>query len=276
MENKMKKNHLLTVAVSMVLILSSMLNSCLLVQSSVVMPVWMEKGAYTEYSFDDGLRPTSNVTVVAFESGTYKWECIDLVGTFATLKITAIFNEEKNVSQFSTQCLVDVFNRSVYRMDGIFIGITNLWLVSNPDQNEEVILWDLPPDKIVGNINYLDDLTRTPQGKQKSYEIDKPGIINGNQILFSSYYDFDTGIMTAGLFYNDATLKLLDVVLMNSLTLADTNVDLGDGEKIDLNPIENSMFFGAFYIIIGVSGFLLLSIMIYRTQRKKHKRRTKR
>jgi hypothetical protein len=252
------------IATALILLMFCVLVVSGFAQSSVFAPIWMKLSAYAEYSFGEGFRFLSDKTSVKYEGGTYRWECIELTGTVAKLNLTLSFNEGDSVTQFSAEALVDTLNRSAYSLDGTLLGTTHLWLESNPDNGEEVVLWDLPPDKIVGKINTFAGFTETPQGKQESYLVTGNGTINNNTALFSIYCNMNTGILTMGLPWNEATLSALNTGLINMMTLTDTNIDLG--------PSSNEFDFGALLPpALIVVAFVFIFVTVYRRRRKKHK-----
>jgi hypothetical protein len=259
------------------LLIFSAFGTYVFAQSSVFAPIWMKKGAYAEYSFDDGVRFLSDNTPVEYENGTYRWECIELTGTLAKLNITLSFTEENSVTQYSAEVLVETLNRSVYTMDGTLVGTTNMWLDSNPADDEDVVVWDLPPDMVIAKINHLGGYTLTPQDAQESYEMDGHGTIDGNRVFFSAYYDMDTGIMTTGVVFNDGIFKALSTTLMNIIEFTDTNIDLGPGETIDLSQFEDAASSSVLILIIIVAiAFPFVFVIVYISRRKKYKLTTKR
>lgn len=251
-------------AILLVSLLFSSWVVCVSAQSSVFAPIWMKKGAYVEYSFGDGFRFLSNKTAVEYEEGTYRWECIDVAGTLATLNVTLILSEETGVTQFSANVLVDTLNRSVFQMNGNPLGTTHLWLESSPADGEEVVLWDLSPDRVVGKIQILNGVTETPQGKQESYYVNGNGTINNNAAFFNMYCDVNTGLMTSGSLWFDGTVSALNTSVINNQVMVATNIDLG--------PRNDLFDFGALLPIIAiVVAFSFIFVTIYLSRRKKHK-----
>jgi len=232
-------------------------------QSSVFAPIWMKEGAYVEYSFGDGLRYTSRDSpAVPYEGGIYRWECVELTGTLAKLNLTLSFNEEDGVTRFSAEVLVDVSNRSVYSLDGTILGTTQLWLESNPNDGEEVVLWNVPPDKIVTTIDVSPVISNTPQGKQSMYQVNANGTIGGNTAVFNPCCDLDTGLMIFGLLWNEGTLRALNTNIINSVTLSDTNIDLG--------PSAEAFNYAALLPpILIVVAFVFIAVTIYWKRSKK-------
>jgi hypothetical protein len=237
-------------------------------QSSVFAPIWMKEGAYVEYSFGEGIRfPSSDSRVVTYKGGTYRWECVELTGTLAKLSLTLRYNETDGVKQFSGEALVDAVNRSVYSLDETLLGTTQLWLESNPADGEQVVLWDLPPDKIVATINAKPLIINTIQGKQEAYQIIANGTIGGNMAVFNPFCDMNTGLMIFGLLWNEGTLRALNTSIVSSMTMSDTNIDLG--------PNENVFDFGALLPpILIVAAFVFVFVTIYWKRSKKRSQHT--
>jgi hypothetical protein len=74
----------------------------------------------------------------------------------------------------------------------------------------------------------------------------------------------NTGILTMGLPWNEATLSALNTGLINMMTLTDTNIDLG--------PSSNEFDFGALLPpALIVVAFVFIFVTVYRRRRKKHK-----
>ena len=264
----MKKRNLLKPAVVTILML--ILFSAFVPSTFASTPFWMEKGVYAEYSFTEGLVIMEN-TNLEFENGTFRWECVDLTGTTAKLSITLSVNREKSNTLYSAEALVETLNRSVYGLDGNQKGTTNFWLESNPVDEQEVILWNLSADKVVGELKYLDGFTMTPQGQQDSYEMDGNGTINENPTIFTGYYDMDTGVLTTCVALKDGLFSAMDLSLLTTLIIADTNIDLGPSLNVDLGPAEEPGILN-FLIPLGfVGAFLVVFASVYKIREKSGK-----
>lgn len=255
------KLSMLTATVIIIIMLSCFA-SCGFAQSSVFAPIWIEKGVFVELSFDKGLRASDNSSVyVTYENGTFSWECIELTGNTAKLKLTLKFNEIDGVTTMSGEALVDAVNRSVYSLDGNLLGTTQLWQESNP--TSEVILWDTSQDKIFGEAE-TGRVGETPQGNQETFKVTGNGTINNNEAVFNARYDTDTGLMIRGLLWNEPTLKALKAGILNSVTISDTNIDLG--------PVTETFEFNLLIPILVIAGaFSCIFITVCWKRNKKRK-----
>jgi len=234
-------------------------------QSTVFVPIWLEEGAYVEFSCGEGLwYPSSASSGIVYESATFKWTCVDLTGTVAKLNITLTYNiEGEDPPVFSAEVLVDAVNRSVYSLDGTLLGATQLWSESNPSDGDQVVLWNIAPDKVVGTVE-TNRVGETPQGKQGAYKVTGNETINGNLAVFNLRYDQNTGIMIRGLMWNEGVFKALSKGILNSVTISDTNIDLGPStETFDINSFIP--------IIIIAVAFVLIFVTIYWKKSKKRK-----
>jgi hypothetical protein len=263
---KMFKSYLITTASA--LLLFSVLIFSGHSQSSVFAPIWMKEGAFLEFSFDAGIwYPSNEPPGEHYESGTFRWTCLELNGTVAKLNLTLKFNTENGVKQRSGFALVDTINRSVYSLDGTHLGSTQLWLESNPADGSKIILWDSPPDKIWGNVE-TNRIGETSQGNQESYKVTGNGTINNNTAVFNLRCDMNTGLMIRGLMWNEAVFRSMNTGLMSSVIISDTNIDLGPStDTFDINTVIP-------IVLIGVA-FVLIFVTIYKRGSKKHKSKRK-
>ncbi|MFZ7138200.1 MAG: hypothetical protein ACOWW1_07260 [archaeon] len=231
-------------------------------QSTVFPPIWMEEGAFVEFSFEEGIwYPSNEPPGVVYKSGTFRWSCIELVGTVARLNLTISYNIEGEVKHLSGAALVDVINRSVYDLDGTHVGSTQLWLKSNPNNGEQLVLWDLPPDAIFGAVE-TNRIGETCQGNQESYKVIGNGTINNKTAVFNLRCDMNTGLMIRGLMWNEAVFRAMNTGLMSPVIISDTNIDLGPStDTFDFNSL--------FPIIIIAVAFVLVFVSIYWTRNKK-------
>jgi hypothetical protein len=233
---------------------------CCAQASSFLAPEWMKEGTYVSYDltpmgteYKDGVLQTSKSLTVFFPNGSYvkcrnvtsvllRWDCIELKDDIATLNVTYSVTSDYANDNFYTQALVDVdvVGRSVYVQNGTLIGTTNLWLPSNPAEGQEVVLWDVPPDKVTanvttlsfdgGNIYYGGDMA---QGAQRCFQLNSiEGTINGRdatQAGFQAFgfYEYDTGLMLYGSFFMEPVRVALGVSLNELPNSVTTNVDMG-------------------------------------------------
>jgi hypothetical protein len=250
--------------------------------SSIYAPVWLRPNIYAEFAFDEGSlmflnssRP-SGIDVLNFIDGSYRWECIELNETMSKLKLTLRFVEierngrasEQNATlEINTYVFVDIFSRAIYLENGTSIGTTNLWLPANPSAEDEIVLWDLPPDRVAFKIDENSNFkVETPQGLQRGFSIHRMGQVGNRNKAFTVTCDFDTGVMVDGL-KEDITLSALGVRNLfqkgRSVFVA-TNIDLGPSET----PLDNRLIFTIIAIPIA---FLVIFLAVYKRLRKKRR-----
>lgn len=247
-------------------------------QSSLFAPSWLKEGTYAEYIFESGTVLLNNNTsllgfdVVNYVDAAFRWECVDLNDTVAKLKVTLGFTEiERNgkpaeqneTKNLTSEVYVNTVSRAVYLQNGTLIGTTHLWLPANPTVDDEIVIWDVPPDKITLKIeNLTQAFTQTPQGRQRAFMVRGPGK-NGYLALIC---DFDTGVTTDGLTDDEPTLTTLLGVQNLSyggiMLFADTNIDLG--------PSENQFDIQTLLPIVAViAAFAIIFVTVYMRRRKK-------
>ncbi len=299
-------------AVLALLILCLPIASCAAQSSSLLAPIWMKEGTYVNYdltpkgtSYTNGVLDTSKSVYVYFinstdstaikhnnvTSVTLRWECIQLSGNMATLNVTYTINSDLPSDNFYTSAIVDVntASRSVYLQNGTLIGTTNLWLPSSPAEGQEVVLWDMPPDKITANVAAKlpngDNIwtSQTPQGAQTAFQLaNVAGTIDGKDFSFAGdftitgpsrvgdfmgigmgTYEYDTGLMLAGDLRVDPMPTTLGINLYDSFNSITTNVDLGPTlTMIDWNYVLSLAAVVGAVVIVAV-------IMVLRRLRRK-------
>jgi hypothetical protein len=249
--------------------------------SFVFAPKWLKKGVYAEYTFTGGLLRfpgvTGDIDRIYFVDGTFRWECVDLNETMATLNLTFShtqtemngkpFVENKTVLLVE-EVYVDKVSRALYLRNGTLIGTTTFWLPANPSAGEEIVLWDVPPDKVsltVSNLSQIQTRVLTPQGGQPAFKIEKQGKINGKPVFFRGSYDFDTGIVNqSGLEYEPfmSALGIISFIIDGMMILSDTNIDLG--------PAINSFDFRTILTVIALAvSFVIIFVAVYRRRTKR-------
>ncbi|MEM2145834.1 MAG: hypothetical protein QW279_10765 [Candidatus Jordarchaeaceae archaeon] len=248
-------------------------------------PTWLNKGVYVEYTFGEGVVELFNNTsrlgfdFVTFHGAIFRWDCIDLNETLAKLKISLILTEaarngetteENKTTQLTTEVLINIMNRAVYLQNGTLIGTTHLWLPANPTLGDSLILWDVPPYKVILKIaEQTAYAPETPQGPQEVFKIEGSGETGGSVSLFTILSDLDTGILVDGGLDNEGTMRALnirDFSYSGRMLFTDTNIDLGPkGTSFDLTAL-----FG--FLAIPVA-FIIIFIAIYRSSRKNRGKR---
>lgn len=234
-------------------------------------PIWMKEGTFVQYEFRSPAVIFLNKTIISFEgdaSVTWRWECIEINDDLAKLNVSMKFTGETRTLHLSKEVDVNTTSRQVFLTNGTLIGTTNLWAIANPTDGEEIIVWDAPPDRIVGVVEIGGHWSNTPQGAQKIYDIDGKGTISGRSAIISSFHEVDTGIMIGGIINNEATLLALDIdsPLVSAFLFTDTNIDLGPRELwpeiLGLLPI-------LIIVILFISVFM---IFYYRRRKRRHYR----
>jgi hypothetical protein len=263
-------------AVVALLILSVPIATCTAQSSSFLAPSWIKEGTYVNYdltphgmSYTNGVLDTSISVYVTFLNSTggsgieynnvtsvaFSWECIKLTGDMATLNVTYAITSDLPSDNFYTSALVDVntASRSVYLQNGTLLGTTNLWLPSSPAEGQEVMLWDVPPDKVTADV--ITKLPNgdnvwtpdTPQGAQTAFQLaNVAGTIDGEDFTFGSdfsitgpsrlgdfigigngIYEYDTGLGVAGDLGVEPMITALGLNLLGGFNAMTTNVDMG-------------------------------------------------
>jgi hypothetical protein len=238
--------------------------------SSIFAPTWMKIGAYVEYETTADISFVNKTGTHINDQIVFRWECVELDGDMA--KITVSVDGGDNITEIhsSETISVNTVSRNVYFLNGTLIGTTRLWFPANPTQNQEIIVWDFPPEKVVGTADIGTSnnpiRTLTPQGLQKMFFVWGQGIIRGEDCsITGEACDFDTGLLLIGFLLHEPLLRSLGIRdFMTPVVLADTNIDLGPREIIyDIQAIIP-------YVLIIVA-FVLTVVMVYRQRRKKRK-----
>jgi len=235
--------------------------------SSVFAPTWMEPSVYAEYKSDPiGLVFLNGSYSLDIEGDRiiFRWECIELNDNKAKLKVSLNFEKDETDIQLSDVIYVDTVSRDVFLSNGTLIGTTQLWFPANPIQDQELIFWDFPPEKIVGTVD-IGNAYSTIQGVQKFFFVYADGEIMGEQWSTQIACDLDTGVVLLDFFFYEPMLIALGIKeVMGSAELVATNIDLGPRE------IEYDIRAALPFIAIVVA-VVLIFIVVYWQRRKKHK-----
>lgn len=243
--------------------------------SSPFAPTWMKPSAYTEYKSEPiGLfflnGSTSMTMDIEGDRIIFRWECIELNDATAKLEVSLDFGEGDKGIHLSDVIYVDTISRDVFLSNGTLIGTTRLWFPASPTQDQELIFWDFPPEKIVtiadtGSPN-KPQVTATIQGVQNFFFVEASGEIRGEQnFIPSSAYDFDTGVLILGFLDFEPMLLALGIKkVIGSAELVATNIDLGPREII--YDIRAALPYVA--IIVALT---LIFVAVYWQRRKKKK-----
>lgn len=231
-------------------------------------PVWLRKGTYAEYSFVSGGIEFLNESITSKLEGIYRWECISLNEGMAELNVTSKYLDTQDYS--SVQVYVDTQTRDTTSLNGSLIGKTFIWLPSHMEKGQSVVLAGKPPDYLIGEVVYVlvgNDHVSTPQGGQNAFVVEEEGT---SAIMgIGAYYDLDTGLLISwGPGMGEAillALGILDLNVSGSITLSDTNIDLGP-------RVLWPEILVAIIIAIFLGGFIITFIAVYR--KRKRLRRT--
>jgi hypothetical protein len=156
----------LVILVMMCLCISSIITPVATARDAFA-PSWLKEGTYAKYDTSTGIAGFFNVTDPKFagtnytlsqkvealytNSSNFMWRCVSVNATMAKLQITLDYigtpvdvNESfENVSiQRTGEAYVDLYTRGVYNTEGTFLGTTHLWLPANPNNNQEITLWE--------------------------------------------------------------------------------------------------------------------------------------
>lgn len=244
------------------------------VSASLFAPTWMKTSSYAEYEIKIPIFRFLNGTMSPpSEEGTsaiFRWECIELNDTMAKLEVSLDSGERDGGVHLSSAIYVDTISRSVFLLNGTLVGTTRLWFPAAPTQGQEIILWELSSDKIVGvaNTGTASEpmFFSTIQGVQRVFFVNGNGTINGQKIIFIPFtVDFDTGIMILGQFNNDAALLALGIKqVIGSAQLVGTNIDLGARElSYDIRA--------ALPFIAVIVALIIVFVAVYvRLRKRKH------
>lgn len=245
----MNKHHATKIAATLALILIVTVLTCQFVAADEFAPTWLKKGTYAEYDSPSGyinfLNASSLVgfTQVEYHSGVFRWTCEGLNSTVAKLNVTLSYTLAKQEYgkpaqlgapvQLTAEVNVNIYTREVYDLNGTWLGTTHFWLPPNLGLNDVVTLWDLPPDRVTGQIQgYVN--AKTPQGTQKAYMFSPvQGTINGTTVFYLLIYDANTGLALESSLSGEAVLKEFGIqegTSFDSAFLTKTNVDLGPSD----------------------------------------------
>jgi len=262
------KKTVLPAAVLAILMLSLSTASCAaqFQASSILAPSWMKEGTYVNYdftqtgkSYSNGVLDTSKSHTVYFLNGTriqsrnvtsviFRWECTNLKENMATLDVSYSVTSDLASDNFYTSTLVDVdiANRRVSFQDGTLIGTTNFWLPSSPADGQEIMLWDVPPDKVTATVrakqpNGEDLFTgQTLEEPQRIFMLQNiTGTMNGEEVNEATFwgggmYEYDTGLYVGGPIRRDSLFTALGIDNSDSPNSMTTNVEMGPA-KIVIN-----------------------------------------
>lgn len=259
-------------------------------------PGWLKEGAYVKYTTskessalifnttdpqNKGLNYLNAITrdQLRYFNASLIWECVNVNSTTAKLKVTFNYigkellhldGTELNRTSLNNESLqltgeayVDLYSRAVYATDGDLLGTTHLWLPANPTEGQEMVVWDVPPEKgtlpaILNNVWFMTD-----QGKQDGFQLGGGTVtVNGQTRSIMMSYDLDTGLAIDGYFNWDPIMAAIGLSDGGFEEFSDTNIDLGS-EDTSFNWVLTLQ-----YALLPVALILLCAVVIYRYKKK--------
>lgn len=289
-QNLAKKRPVFPVTVLAILMLSLPTASCAaqFQVSSTLAPSWMNEGTYVDYDFtpqagySNGVLETSVDLSVSFLNGSrirfrnvtsviFRWECTALTENMAKLDVSYSVTSDLASDNFytSTSVDVDIATRRVSFQDGTLIGTTNFWLPSRPANGQEILLWDVPPEKVTANVrasepNGEDIFTgQTLSEPQRVFQLQNmTGTMNGQVVNDSTFwgggmYEYDTGLYVNGPIFLDSLFTAIGIDNREFPIFVTTNIDMGPA-KIVISWgywLSVAAFVGA---IVVIAAYLLI------------------
>ncbi|MGB9914878.1 MAG: hypothetical protein ACPLIG_03910 [Candidatus Bathyarchaeales archaeon] len=262
-------------------------------------PTWMKEGVYVKYNTNrEGNALIFNVSnpkykglncwdigaldSLRFWNATLIWHCISTNETTAKLQVTfdcigkmlIHYGEEAtSVSlnntrwQLTGEVYVDLYNRTVYTADGLAVGTTHMWLTSNPSEGQEVVVWDMPPEKVTLPAKVNGVTFETVQGIKDCFLIEGTPSIRGKPRNFLLFCDLQTGLTVGGMFNWDPIFAAIGISDVSLDTFSETNIQLGRSD---------SSFNWAWvlqYSVLPIAIILLCVTAIYRFKKKQGRAR---
>ena len=191
-------------------------------------PSWLKEGAYVKYEpsnmgasnlgfvgFFDLSNPNFTGTnyvlpgqqvdaVLETISSSLVWRCVSVNATMAKLQVTLDYvgnlsfhkenlewingSSEEVSLQRTAEVYVDLYTRGVYNADGVFLGTTHLWLPANPNDGQEITIWEEDSETITTAV------TVHEEGKQYTFQTGTQVTIKNNPLMLDLSYDLDTGL----------------------------------------------------------------------------------
>jgi len=224
---------------------------------------------FVEYAFETNSIDFLNGTFLILENkgeGIFRWECIKLEGDLATINVSFIINAKNLLINWSTILYVNVTSKYTSLPNGTLIGVTRLWLPSNPNIGNEILLVDINQEEITGEITENGTgQVATPQGGQKYFSIFGEGVVLGRNATLMDDYDLDTGVLIEGWLEAEPTLLAMGVWGDLLMEIHDTNIDLGPREWWP--EILRFIIFTAPLVF-----FVLVFILVYRQRNRRRNR----
>ncbi len=212
-------------------------------------------------------------------SSSLTWRCVSVNDTMAELQVTLDFvgkvsfhntenlewinaSSEEVSLQRTVEVYVDLYTRGVYNVNGVFLGTTHLWLPANPNNGQEIIVWE------EGSETITTPVTVSEEGKQYTFRAGSSVTIKNNPLMLGLTYDLDTGLGVSEnggqIFYWDPIFAAVGIISGAVGRVSETNIDLGpEHSEINWNQI-------LYYSIIPIAIILLVATLIIKRKRKKN------
>jgi hypothetical protein len=161
--------------------------------------------------------------------------------------------------QRTAEVYVDLYTRGVYNFDGVFLGTTHLWLPANPNNGQEITLWNENFETITTSV------TVSENGKQYTFQTGSQVIIKNQTHRLGLLYDLDTGLGVSRVggqaFRWDPLFATVGIVQCNFMFF-ETNIDLRtEHSEINWKQI-------LYYSIIPVAIILLIITLVIKHKKK--------
>lgn len=242
--------------------------------------LWFKEGVYVELRGEGGDVGFINGSFHRGGSDSFtilRWECVSFNGNVAEINVTVLVLSN-SMRDFKTSiCVfVNINSRDVYSASGEFYGKTLLWLPTNLDEREVVVL-GYPRCFLEGTVTSKGNYIKTPYGYQTHFEV-KFDTENPVNITYENKtyayrlwswlnYDLDTGLLLqAANLCGEGTLYALGILrIFTVMLIHETNVDLGPG--LIWPEILNLMWF----VIPPAVFFTVVFFAVYWRRRKRRK-----
>jgi hypothetical protein len=166
--------------------------------------------------------------------------------------------------QRTAEVYVDLYNRGVYNVNGTFLGTTHLWLPANPDNGQEVTIWEENSEIVTSPVTTTSDSwTTTVQGNQYIFQTGTRVTIKNNAFLtLNLACDLDTGL-SLGIIFWDPVFAAVGIA-NGPGSVSETNINLGpERSVVNWNQIM-------YYSIIPIAIVLLVVTLLIKRRRKKN------
>lgn len=242
-------------------------------------PTWLKEGTYVKYTTDQtGYAYVLNASsprgydTLCFYNATFGWHCLKITNTKAkiefnfnyvgkTLNNLSLSNATLNIKK---DVFVDLKNRAVYDSNGAVIGTTHMWVCANPSNGQEVVIWDIPPERVSlpAKTNYE---LETCQGIVKGFVVEGNVTINHAKRYIDLLCDSNTGLMVDGFFDSDPIMLgsgISALFYKGRIYLSDTNIELITYNQTDWSEIM--------LLASPIIAFVVLFVAIYKHMQKKY------